>query len=36
MADKLQEYRDEIVEINEKILGLLSKRGKIAQKIGEE
>ena len=32
MADKLQEYRDEIVEINEKILGLLSKRGKIAQK----
>ncbi|MGO2833205.1 MAG: bifunctional 3-deoxy-7-phosphoheptulonate synthase/chorismate mutase [Staphylococcus saprophyticus] len=36
MTDKLQEYRDEIVEINEKILGLLSKRGKIAQKIGEE
>ena len=36
MADKLQEYRDEIVEINEKILGLLSKRGKIAQKKNEE
>ncbi|WP_454909941.1 bifunctional 3-deoxy-7-phosphoheptulonate synthase/chorismate mutase [Staphylococcus saprophyticus] len=36
MTDKLQEYRDEIVEINEKIIGLLSKRGKIAQKIGEE
>ena len=33
MADKLQEYRDEIVEINEKILGLLSKRGKIAQRL---
>ena len=36
MTDKLQEYRDEIVGINEQILDLLSKRGKIAQKIGEE
>ncbi|HLR19888.1 MAG TPA: bifunctional 3-deoxy-7-phosphoheptulonate synthase/chorismate mutase [Staphylococcus sp.] len=36
MTDKLQEYRSEIVDINEEILNLLSKRGKIAQKIGEE
>ncbi|GEQ02779.1 bifunctional 3-deoxy-7-phosphoheptulonate synthase/chorismate mutase [Staphylococcus ureilyticus] len=36
MTDKLQEYRDEIVGINEQILDLLSKRGKIAQTIGEE
>ena len=36
MTDKLQEYRDEIVGINEQILDLLSKRGKTAQKIGEE
>ena len=27
MTDKLQEYRDEIVEINDEILKLLSKRG---------
>ena len=32
MTDKLQEYRDEIVGINEQILDLLSKRGKTAQK----
>ncbi len=36
MTDKLQEFRSEIVDINEEILNLLSKRGKIAQKIGEE
>ena len=36
MTDKLQEYRDEIVEINDEILKLLSRRGKLAQKIGEE
>ncbi|PTE42278.1 chorismate mutase [Staphylococcus equorum] len=36
MTDKLQEFRSEIVDINEEILNLLSKRGKLAQKIGEE
>lgn len=36
MTDKLQEYRDEIVEINDEILKLLFRRGKLAQKIGEE
>ena len=32
MTDKLQEYRDEIVGINEQILDLLSKRGRLHKK----
>src|SRR5699024_11510352 len=36
MTDKLQAYRDEIVEINDEILKIISKRGKLAQQIGKE
>ncbi|PTH18024.1 bifunctional 3-deoxy-7-phosphoheptulonate synthase/chorismate mutase [Staphylococcus auricularis] len=36
MTDKIQTYREEIVEINNEILKLLTKRGEVAQKIGEE
>lgn len=34
--NKLEQYRDEIQDINEKILDLLVERGKLAQKIGDE
>lgn len=36
MSTKLEQYREEIVSINNQILELLSKRGELAQKIGEE
>ncbi|HCZ7200711.1 TPA: bifunctional 3-deoxy-7-phosphoheptulonate synthase/chorismate mutase [Staphylococcus aureus] len=36
MSNKLESYRSEIVSLNHQILGLLSKRGELAQKIGEE
>ena len=36
MTNKLEEYREEIVSLNYQILDLLSKRGELAQKIGEE
>ncbi|HCY9827740.1 TPA: bifunctional 3-deoxy-7-phosphoheptulonate synthase/chorismate mutase [Staphylococcus aureus] len=36
MSNKLESYRSEIVSLNHKILDLLSKRGELAQKIGEE
>ncbi|HBC4815679.1 TPA: bifunctional 3-deoxy-7-phosphoheptulonate synthase/chorismate mutase [Staphylococcus aureus] len=36
MSNKLESYRSEIVSLNHQILDLLSKRGEIAQKIGEE
>ena len=36
MGNKLESYREEIVSINNQILDLLSKRGELAQKIGEE
>ena len=32
----MEEYREEIVSLNYQILDLLSKRGELAQKIGEE
>lgn len=34
--NKLEQYRNEIEDINEQILDLLVKRGELAQKIGEE
>ena len=36
MSTKLEQYREEIISINNQILDLLSKRGELAQKIGEE
>ena len=36
MTNKLEQYREEIVSLNNQILDLLSKRGELAQKIGEE
>ncbi|AVP37322.1 3-deoxy-7-phosphoheptulonate synthase [Staphylococcus felis] len=36
MSNKLETYRKEIEELNDQILTLLSKRGELAQKIGEE
>ncbi|HHC9728932.1 TPA: bifunctional 3-deoxy-7-phosphoheptulonate synthase/chorismate mutase [Staphylococcus aureus] len=36
MSNKLESYRSEIVSVNHQILDLLSKRGELAQKIGEE
>ena len=36
MTNKLDQYRKEIVSLNDQILDLLSKRGELAQKIGEE
>ena len=36
MTNKLEQYREEIVFLNDQILELLSKRGELAQKIGEE
>lgn len=36
MTNKLEQYREEIVSLNDQILKLLSKRGELAQKIGEE
>ena len=36
MTNKLEQYREEIVSLNDQILELLSKRGELAQKIGEE
>ncbi|HCY8706111.1 bifunctional 3-deoxy-7-phosphoheptulonate synthase/chorismate mutase [Staphylococcus aureus] len=36
MSNKLESYRSEIVLLNHQILDLLSKRGELAQKIGEE
>ena len=36
MGNKLESYREEILSINNQILDLLSKRGELAQKIGEE
>ncbi|MCG5209179.1 bifunctional 3-deoxy-7-phosphoheptulonate synthase/chorismate mutase [Staphylococcus aureus] len=36
MSNKLESYRSEIVSLNHQILDLLSKRGELAQKIGEE
>lgn len=36
MGNKLESYREEIVSINNQILDLLSKRGELAQRIGEE
>ncbi len=36
MCNKLESYRSEIVSLNHQILDLLSKRGELAQKIGEE
>lgn len=36
MSNKLESYRSETVSLNHQILDLLSKRGELAQKIGEE
>lgn len=36
MANNLESYRQEIENINDQLLELLSKRGELAQKIGEE
>ena len=36
MTNKLEQYREEIVSLNDQVLELLSKRGELAQKIGEE
>lgn len=36
MSNKLESYRSDIVSLNHQILDLLSKRGELAQKIGEE
>lgn len=36
MSNKLESYRSGIVSLNHQILDLLSKRGELAQKIGEE
>ncbi|HBC4905246.1 TPA: bifunctional 3-deoxy-7-phosphoheptulonate synthase/chorismate mutase [Staphylococcus aureus] len=36
MSNKLESYRSEIVSLNHQILDLLSKRGELAQKTGEE
>ncbi len=36
MSNKLESYRSEIVSLNHQILDLLSKRGELSQKIGEE
>ncbi|HCV2430650.1 TPA: bifunctional 3-deoxy-7-phosphoheptulonate synthase/chorismate mutase [Staphylococcus aureus] len=36
MSNKLESYRSEIVSLNHQILDLLSKRGELTQKIGEE
>ncbi|HAR5072008.1 TPA: 3-deoxy-7-phosphoheptulonate synthase [Staphylococcus aureus] len=36
MSNKLESYRSEIVSLNHQILDLLSKRGELAQIIGEE
>ncbi|EKU50248.1 bifunctional 3-deoxy-7-phosphoheptulonate synthase/chorismate mutase [Staphylococcus massiliensis] len=36
MTNKLETFRAEIEDINEQILELLTKRGELAQKIGEE
>lgn len=36
MSNKLESYRSEIVSLNHQILDLFSKRGELAQKIGEE
>lgn len=36
MSNKLESYRSEIVSLNHQILDLVSKRGELAQKIGEE
>ncbi|HDI7487346.1 TPA: bifunctional 3-deoxy-7-phosphoheptulonate synthase/chorismate mutase [Staphylococcus aureus] len=36
MSNKLESYRSEIVSLNHQILDLLSKRGELAKKIGEE
>ncbi|PTG11351.1 chorismate mutase, partial [Staphylococcus chromogenes] len=36
MTNHLETYRKEIEDINEQILTLLSKRGELAKKIGEE
>ncbi len=37
MSNKLESYRSEIVSLNHQILDFcLSKRGELAQKIGEE
>ena len=36
MTNKLEQYREEIVFLNDQILELLSKRGELAQKIGEK
>lgn len=33
MSTKLEQYREEIISINNQILDLLSKRGELAQKI---
>ena len=33
MTNKLEQYREEIVSLNNQILDLLSKRGELAQKL---
>lgn len=33
MSTKLEQYREEIVSINNQILELLSKRGELAQRL---
>ncbi|ASE36340.1 MULTISPECIES: bifunctional 3-deoxy-7-phosphoheptulonate synthase/chorismate mutase [Staphylococcus] len=35
MTDELQQYREEIFNINEQLLDLLTQRGKVAKKIGD-
>ncbi len=36
MSNKLESYRSEIVSLNHQILDFYTKRGELAQKIGEE
>ena len=36
MTNKLEQYREEIVSLNDQILELLSKRGELAQKIARK
>ena len=33
MTDELQQYREEIFNINEQLLDLLTQRGKVAKKL---
>ncbi|MCY1563756.1 bifunctional 3-deoxy-7-phosphoheptulonate synthase/chorismate mutase [Staphylococcus pettenkoferi] len=35
MTDELQQYREEIFNINEQLLDLLTQRGKVAKKVGD-